>query len=322
MIPLASKRSEGEDAFFVRHTAVGVADGVGGWSEYGVDAGMYSRRLMHQASELVRRSGETDPLGLLHRAYGMMEETIGTTTACVLTLDGFQLKAANLGDSGFLVLRYCSSGLDAGWRVILRSRKQQHSFNCPFQMGTDASELPHDADVYEFACERDDLIVVATDGVWDNIFEDRILDVVARAFPNASAIRRKVDVHDTVEQMAAEIASEALRSSNSEVEDTPFAIEAREHGVVFRGGKRDDITVVIALVSNDGEDAESSLSPSVNSASGSSATGDFAGDFNLKLSLEEEDYSPALCPLPFIDDQQHSRKRDYCGSPRPRSDSW
>lgn len=34
---------QGEDAVFVNRWAAGVADGVGGWADHGVDAGVYAR---------------------------------------------------------------------------------------------------------------------------------------------------------------------------------------------------------------------------------------------------------------------------------------
>ena len=52
----------GEDAHFVleegadgklRHSAAGVADGVGGWAQQGVDAGLYSKQLMKWARMVV-----------------------------------------------------------------------------------------------------------------------------------------------------------------------------------------------------------------------------------------------------------------------------
>jgi protein phosphatase PTC7 len=51
-IPDPIKKAGGEDAHFILETknryAVGVADGVGGWSEVGVDSGIYSRSLMNK----------------------------------------------------------------------------------------------------------------------------------------------------------------------------------------------------------------------------------------------------------------------------------
>ena len=65
---------------------------------------------------------------------------VGATTACVCVLDRNQqeLNAANIGDSGFVVLRrtdetYVESY--QGWRIVYTSPQQLVYFNCPFQLG-------------------------------------------------------------------------------------------------------------------------------------------------------------------------------------------
>lgn len=52
----------------------------------------------------------------------------GSSTACIVMLDrqSHRLHTANLGDSGFLVVR--------GGEVVHRSDEQQHYFNTPFQL--------------------------------------------------------------------------------------------------------------------------------------------------------------------------------------------
>jgi len=55
----------------------------------------------------------------------------GSATVCILMLEGGRLHAANLGDSGFWVLR--------GRQVVHRSPQQQHAFNWPFQLGSPGS---------------------------------------------------------------------------------------------------------------------------------------------------------------------------------------
>ena len=52
----------------------------------------------------------------------------GSSTACLAVVDGAsgRLTVANLGDSGFVVVR--------GGQSILRSAEQQHAFNFPFQI--------------------------------------------------------------------------------------------------------------------------------------------------------------------------------------------
>ncbi len=65
----------------------------------------------------------------------------GSSTACVLRLDSAQgrLDAANLGDSGFLVVR--------NGQILFESPTQQHFFDCPYQFGavpeyTQATDSP------------------------------------------------------------------------------------------------------------------------------------------------------------------------------------
>lgn len=53
---------------------------------------------------------------------------IGSSTACVMILDRNEsiMRAANIGDSGYMVVR--------GGRIVHRSHEQQHYFNTPYQL--------------------------------------------------------------------------------------------------------------------------------------------------------------------------------------------
>ena len=55
-------------------------------------------------------------------------DDIGSSTACIMVLDkkSQTLHSANLGDSGFLVIRQGS--------VVHHSSEQQHYFNTPYQL--------------------------------------------------------------------------------------------------------------------------------------------------------------------------------------------
>ena len=66
-------------------------------------------------------------LFLLH-SYNPSLNISGSCTACVVALhyDESKIYTANLGDSGFLVIRR--------GEVIHRSEEQQHYFNTPFQL--------------------------------------------------------------------------------------------------------------------------------------------------------------------------------------------
>ncbi|EYU21813.1 hypothetical protein MIMGU_mgv1a024356mg, partial [Erythranthe guttata] len=118
----------GEEAHFFHKEAqvIGVADGVGGSSKNGIDAGEYARELMRNAEfavdRLRRRPGEVDPKKILTEAF-YRTEALGSSTACIVSLAGDSLAAANIGDSGFLVMRE--------GKVFYRSPVQQHRFNYP-----------------------------------------------------------------------------------------------------------------------------------------------------------------------------------------------
>jgi protein phosphatase PTC7 len=52
----------------------------------------------------------------------------GSSTACVLVVNGTTLSASNLGDSGFVLVR---DGV-----ATFQCPQQQHNFNFPFQLGS------------------------------------------------------------------------------------------------------------------------------------------------------------------------------------------
>jgi protein phosphatase PTC7 len=176
----------GEDAFFISEDTrvIGVADGVGGWRESGIDPGEYSRTLMRVACEFFNSdkaklsNGNLEEtaraaLALAHQKTRMP----GSSTACVLALNPEQsaISAANLGDSGFVVIR--------NGTVVFQTPPQLHYFDCPYQLGAcpehvDATNYPSDADTYTFNVMAGDTIVLGTDGLWDNCYLEEIAQLI------------------------------------------------------------------------------------------------------------------------------------------------
>ena len=90
--------NSGQDAFFVSrvgngsNVAFGVADGVGGWADSGIDSAHFSHGLCEQMTEVARSidtqaEGELRPRELLQRGYDnvVADSTIpgGGSTACI-----------------------------------------------------------------------------------------------------------------------------------------------------------------------------------------------------------------------------------------------
>ncbi len=207
----------GEDGFFtnVELNALGVADGIGSWYFRGVDPGIYARELMKLTEETVS-AGERDAVKVLCEACDGNKER-GTSTACVALLNDGQLNSVNVGDSGFIIIRE--------GQMVQSRQITIHSFNFPFQLGKGSPDQPEDGVAAGIKLKPEDIIVMATDGLWDNLFEEQVAELVVE----------KSDMS----KLAKNIAEEARFAATEPGRKTPWSDV---------GGKLDDITVVTALV--------------------------------------------------------------------------
>ena len=115
------------------------------------------------------------------------------------------ISIANLGDSGFMLIRFRNGEA----YTAAKSKEQQHSFNIPYQLSIlptekDVDNLkskgkieelkklksvlkrkdnlcqdkPEYSDEYNYELMDGDIIVSATDGVYDNLFNHEILKII------------------------------------------------------------------------------------------------------------------------------------------------
>jgi protein phosphatase PTC7 len=236
----------GEDAHFGHAEAgvVGVADGVGGYRDNGVDAGAFARALMANAlasaervAKASRRLRRLCPEKVLERAHkkAAADETPGASTAVILALHGTALTWAYIGDSAFAVLR--------GGKIICRSVQQQRRFNYPYQLSSEDGGLD-DAKVGSMPAARDgDVVVVGTDGLFDNVHDWQL----------ERAVRMGTNLGFSPKNMADIIAGIAYGISKDKWACTPFGMGyMKVHGLARRGGKKDDITVIVAHIVSKG----------------------------------------------------------------------
>ncbi|RHY11085.1 hypothetical protein DYB36_002359 [Aphanomyces astaci] len=202
----------GEDSFFVSPTVVGIADGVGGWNENGVDPSAISRAMMRYSRQLVQ-GHEGDPatlstLDILTKAYTLTlkDDAVeaGSTTACILKIragkDGEPLlEYTNLGDSGFAIVR--------GDKVVFRSEFQSMGL-APFQL----AKIPD-----RFKCYG-----------------------AMESQPNEPVLSWRRYWHGRIDSLVSVVAS---RASTKEAADA--VVEAS----LAHNLKPDDITVIVAKVS-------------------------------------------------------------------------
>lgn len=277
-IPHPAKRAtHGEDASFQTSAAIGVFDGVGSWSRRRVNAGNYSRRLASLVETYLTRHRSASPQRALADAASR-NMLPGSCTATVATVRAIEnscfLQGINLGDGQLIVIRDNA--------VVFQTVSQQHGFNVPYQVSFLKRRDLYLAQLFEVKLLPNDIIVMATDGLWDNVFmSDIIATVVATLFDrpnfnslpknsarplktktanqNKEAAERSSTLNfkksssalptssKTKLQAAAEsLAYVACKNAHQRSTMSPFAHKARRLGRRFSGGKLDDITVVVA----------------------------------------------------------------------------
>ncbi|RHZ44694.1 hypothetical protein Glove_712g12 [Diversispora epigaea] len=162
---------------------------------------------------------------------------IGSTTALIAILREDELRIANLGDSTIIIIR--------GKDCIFRSEILQHSFNFPKQLGTGSFDTPQDAQSYKIKIQKGDIVILGSDGLFDNVFEDDLLDEISRFIcPKKGIINARPQVISDAITCRAKNASEDLNTPS------PFSSQAMEEGLYYQGGKNDDISVVVGIISN------------------------------------------------------------------------
>ncbi|KAG2440270.1 hypothetical protein HXX76_004382 [Chlamydomonas incerta] len=188
MIPHVDKVDKGgEDAYFISRVGlggVGVADGVSGWADEGIDPAEYPRTLMRYATDAYEAARGTLSAQDIIRYSQYRTYLKGSSTVCLaLMKPNKQLEIANVGDSGVRILR--------NGKVIFGTEAQQHAFNMPFQLShpnnVEDPDSADDADVHLVEVQDGDVIMLATDGLFDNVFDDEIEQIVSHQLRELAA---------------------------------------------------------------------------------------------------------------------------------------
>lgn len=207
-------------------------------------------------------------------------QSFGSSTAFVACFDPktSKLQISYLGDSGIIILRRTPETFRMD--IVYRSPAQQHSFNCPFQLSRlptpedfpmlqekgltcfinlvkNSEDVPQDLPSHsitkEITLSQSDLIVVATDGLFDNLFDYEICSICSGAISPYEAIRLLKDpkLYSSPHNISKALANAAYIKSLDPKAKTPFNRHCSVSDELWQfstGGKLDDITVVVAWV--------------------------------------------------------------------------
>lgn len=199
----------GEDSFFISDNFVGIADGVGGWNavdtEPKINSAHMSRSLMNYIKQYsVHHNDQNSLHDLLEQAYNsvMQDESIdgGSSTVTILKFNLesntlYTLDTLQLGDSSYAIIKnnktiafYTQNGEQL---ECVPDRNVFHEV--PFQLAkipvrcnhiNPIQTNPREAILRHHELEENDIIIVASDGLWDNLVEDDFIDALNYYFEN------------------------------------------------------------------------------------------------------------------------------------------
>ncbi|KAH8739772.1 hypothetical protein FG386_001479 [Cryptosporidium ryanae] len=207
-------------------------------------------------------------------------KSFGSSTVFVACFDPRinALRISYLGDSGIIVLRRIPETFRMG--IVYRSPAQQHSFNCPYQLSKlptkddypklrekglnyfinlvkNSENTPQDLPTHSISKEipllESDLIIIATDGLFDNLYDYEICNICSGAISPYEAIRllKDITLFTSSYNISKALTNAAYIKSLDSKAKTPFnrqSVMNNEPWQFSFGGKLDDITVVVAWV--------------------------------------------------------------------------
>ncbi|KAL9110234.1 MAG: hypothetical protein Q9227_005141 [Pyrenula ochraceoflavens] len=243
--------TNGDDAVVVNKNFLSVMDGVGAWSQKEKGhAALWSRLVGHfwdvkVEEELLAGVApvKLDPVGYLQEAVERTREAslqasggaLGTTTAVGVFLHWEEegnvpvVHVTNLGDCCALVVR-------KGEGVVYRSTEKWHWFDCPYQVGTNSKDEPEADAVYDkIKLQEGDCVVVVSDGVTDNLWEQEIGEKVLAAMESSSV--EDADKDDTPMLRVAKAVRDAARQiAEDPFTESPYMERAVDEGLSIEGG--------------------------------------------------------------------------------------
>lgn len=171
---------------------------------------------------------------------------LGSSTACILSLSKSSgiLNAATLGDSAYILIR--------NGALLYESPSQQHFFNCPFQLTIVPESYPNqklyfkdkpsDAQQTSHQLQDGDVILLATDGFFDNVFADEAVEIVNRELHDVmghDGMVREKDLENLrthVRRLSRRLTDTARRFSLDPRRISPFSQSAKQNGEIRIGG--------------------------------------------------------------------------------------
>lgn len=246
----------GDDAMLVSPTVMAVADGISGWELKGKQCslGIWARSMLETTSRLMteyklshfphhlnkRDIEQILDDSYLHTSHLMdLQGLKGSSTLILGMLSGDTLKYINIGDSKLYVVR--------DGEIVALNQEQMVDYLCPQQIGTQTLNLlPSEmASVDEIQLQPEDLIVMCSDGISDNLYDWEILQFLDEFLNFKKDNMRVVASKILAKCKLVAYDDNAYTPYNEKINKLP---ENRFGKNLSLGGKLDDMSLCIAKV--------------------------------------------------------------------------
>lgn len=262
------------DATLTSPMLLGVCDGVSQLEEYNMDPSLLPQELLRTCEELAMQQLMPDmpvspqdayrgPISLLKEAYEETE-SYGSTTVLLAALDNGtkihgklhpMIAVLSIGDCELLMLRR-TNGRHSELEAVFHTEMQRIDYNVqtPLQLARVDGRIDEDFDesialeviekgsaVHCVSAYEGDVLVLGSDGVFDNLFLDEIVEICNEILRPS----RTPEFTPMPPSMLSQVAQRIVRDSHAKSDpkggqymDTPIG----------KGGKVDDTSVVVAEI--------------------------------------------------------------------------
>jgi len=263
------------DATVVSPMLLGCADGVSQIEEYGLDASLLPRELLDACEEQAMNLLVPDQAGKISGLYKgpipLMREafestdSLGSTTVCLSVLDNStrihgklhpMMAIVSIGDCELMVLRQNRLRYEIAFNTEMQ--RIDGNCQCPLQVCRVDGRVDPNFDermtieviergsaVHMVSVYEGDLVIIGSDGVFDNLFKDEVMAIVNRLIPRPSQPGEKF--RPIEKPVLGEVARCVVEACHTKTKADPRTGKYPDTPI-GKGGKRDDTCCVVGEV--------------------------------------------------------------------------
>lgn len=268
----AQKGHKDADATLTAPMILGVADGVSQIEDFGIDASLLPRELLKVCDELAMyqlipgtqvepQDTYRGPIPLMRRAFEATE-SLGSLTVCLAIMDNStkihgklhpMVAIITIGDCELLILRRVQGArtqlqavchtemqrIDGHAQTPLQLARVDARIDPDFYEGITIEVIEKGSAVHCVSAYEGDIVIMGSDGVFDNLFLDEITDL-------ANTILSPSSQTPVPDSQLKHLATSIVKACHDKTRAGPNGV--MPEAPIGKGGKKDDTSCVVGEV--------------------------------------------------------------------------